>query len=179
MKGSARLAPPMIWVAPTAVIVGDVTIGDQSSVWHHAVLRGDDDAIVVGRQSNVQDNCVVHADRDFPARIGDRVVVGHGAIVHGCTIEDECTVGMGSVVMTGAHIGTNSYIGGGAVVPEGMKVPPRSIVLGVPAKVVKQATDEHVARIRRGVEAYLKLAPAQLPAWPAMQGNPEHRVERS
>lgn len=166
----------MIWVAPTAVIAGDVTIGDESSVWHHAVLRGDLDAIVIGKQSNVQDNCVVHVDEGQPARIGDRVVVGHGAIVHGCTIEDECTIGMGAILMTGAHIGSQSYVGGGAVVTENMKVPPRSIVLGVPAKVVKPASEEHLRRIQRGWSGYVELAKRQLPAWEPMRGNPEDRV---
>jgi carbonic anhydrase/acetyltransferase-like protein (isoleucine patch superfamily) len=179
MKGWVRLAAAMIWVAPTAVIAGDVTIGDESSVWHHAVLRGDEDAIVIGKQSNIQDNCVVHVDLGMPTRIGDRVVVGHGAIVHGCTIEDEVTVGMGSIVMTGAHIGSQSFLGGGTVVPEGMKIPPRSIVVGVPAKVIKPATDEHVRRITDGARTYVGLARAQLPSWPPMQGRAEDRVKRA
>jgi carbonic anhydrase/acetyltransferase-like protein (isoleucine patch superfamily) len=168
----------MIWLAPTAVITGDVTVGDESSVWHHAVLRGDMDAIVVGKQTNIQDNCVVHTDEGFPTRIGNRVVVGHGAIVHGCVIEDECTVGMGAIVMTGAHVGTQSYIGGGAVLTEGMKVPPRSIVLGVPAKVVKPASPEHLQRIERGWRGYVEIARQQLPAWPPMVGDPAHRVTK-
>lgn len=166
----------MIWLAPTAVIAGDVTIGDESSVWHHAVLRGDEDAVVIGRQSNIQDNCVVHVDKGFPTRIGDRVVVGHGAIVHGCTVEDEVTVGMGAVLMTGCHVGTQSFVGGGAVVTEGMNVPARSIVVGVPAKVVKQAGPEHLERIQSGWKTYLALARAQLPGWPPMKGDPAHRV---
>lgn len=168
----------MIWVAPSAVIVGDVTIGEESSVWHHAVLRGDLDAIEVGEATNIQEHCVVHVDEGRPARIGSRVVVGHGAIVHGCTIEDECTIGMGAIVMTGARIGTQSFVGGGAVVTEGMEVPPRSIVLGVPARVAKPAAQEHLARIERGWRGYVELARAQMPARPALKGSPERRVRR-
>lgn len=165
-----------IWVAPTAVITGDVAIGEESSVWHHAVLRGDMDAIVIGRQSNVQDNAVIHCDTDFPARLGDRVVVGHGAIVHGAVVEDECTVGMGSVVMTGAHIGTGSFLGGGAVVPENMKVPPRSVVVGVPAKVLKPVDDALLARIRGGALGYVDTARQSLPAREPLRGDAARRV---
>ncbi|HEV8359134.1 MAG TPA: gamma carbonic anhydrase family protein [Candidatus Thermoplasmatota archaeon] len=165
----------MIWVAPTAVIAGDVTVGDESSLWHHTVLRGDEDAIVVGKQSNLQDGCVVHEDRGTPTRIGDRVTVGHGAVIHGCTLEDEVTVGMGAIVTSGARVGTQSFIAAGAVIPEGMAIPARSIALGVPAKV-KPASAEHLARIDNGWRTYLALARAQLPAWPAMQGDAEHRV---
>lgn len=159
--------------------MGDVTVGDESSVWPNAVLRGDMDAIVIGRQSNIQDNCTVHCDEGFPARIGDRVVVGHGAIVHGATIEDEVTVGMGAIVMTGAHVGAGSYIGGGAVLTENLKVPPRSVVVGVPAKVIKATTEELVARTRRGALGYVEAARQQLPAWPPLRGDPEHRVRRA
>jgi carbonic anhydrase/acetyltransferase-like protein (isoleucine patch superfamily) len=167
----------MMWVAPTAVIAGDVTIGDESSVWHHAVLRGDEDAVVVGRQSNIQDNCVVHEDPGFPTHIGDRVVVGHGAIVHGCTLEDEVTVGMGAIVTSGCRVGTQSFIAAGAVLPEGTVVPPRSLALGVPAKV-RPATPENLARIDQGWRAYVALAKAQLPSWEPLQGNPALRVAR-
>lgn len=159
--------------------MGDVTVGDESSVWPNAVLRGDMDAIVIGRQSNIQDNCTVHCDEGFPARIGDRVVVGHGAIVHGATIEDEVTVGMGAIVMTGAHVGAGSYIGGGAVLTENFQVPPRSVVVGVPAKVIKATTEELVARTRRGALGYVEAARQQLPAWPPLLGDPEHRVRRA
>jgi carbonic anhydrase/acetyltransferase-like protein (isoleucine patch superfamily) len=173
-----RCASMPIWVAPTAVIAGDVSIGEGSSVWHHAVLRGDMDAIRIGAQSNVQDNAVVHTDEGMPATIGDRVVVGHGAIVHACTIGDEVTVGMGAIVMSGAQVGAGSYIGGGAVLTEGMVVPPRSIVVGVPAKVLKPATEEHVARTRRGALGYVEAARQQLPAWPPMVGDPALRLRR-
>lgn len=164
-----------IWVAPTAVIAGDVTVGEESSLWHHAVLRGDEDAIVVGKQSNIQDNCVVHVDHGIPCHIGDRVVVGHGAIVHGCTIEDECTIGMGAIVTSTARIGKRSFVAAGAVVPEGMVVPPESIAIGVPAKV-KPVTAELLGRIDRGWQTYITLARAQLPAWPPLEGDPAHRV---
>lgn len=151
------------WVAPTAVITGPVTLGEESSVWHHAVLRADYEPITLGRQSNVQDNCVVHTDEGLPTRIGDRVVVGHGAIIHACTIGDDVTVGMGAIVMNGAEVGAGSYVGGGTVITEFMKVSPRSIVVGVPGRVVKPATEEHVARTRRGALGYVELARRSLP----------------
>src|SRR5213078_2814817 len=108
----------MIYVAPTAVVVGDVSIEDGASVWHGAVLRGDFDAIVLGRDSNVQDNVVVHVDRGMPATIGARVTVGHAAVVHGCTIEDDCLIGMNATINSGAVIGRGSLVASGAVVRE-------------------------------------------------------------
>lgn len=180
MKAWSPLPAAMpIWVAPTSVIAGDVTIGEESSVWHHAVLRGDMDAIIVGRQSNVQDNCVVHTDEGSPTRIGDRVVVGHGAIVHGCTIGDEVTVGMGAIVMTGAVVGAGSYLGGGTVITEDAKIPPRSVVVGVPGKVLKPAPEDLVERTRRGALGYIEMARRSLPERAAMRGDPAKRLPRS
>ncbi|HVL88481.1 MAG TPA: gamma carbonic anhydrase family protein [Candidatus Thermoplasmatota archaeon] len=169
----------MIWLAPSAVVTGDVTIGDETSVWHHATLRGDTEAIVIGRQTNIQDNVVVHVDEGAPCRIGNRVVVGHGAIVHGCTVDDEVTIGMGAIITTGAHIGEQSFIGAGAVVSEGTKIPPRSIALGVPAKVHHLLQPHHLERIRHGWRNYLELAEAQLPKFPPLQGDAAKRVRTS
>jgi carbonic anhydrase/acetyltransferase-like protein (isoleucine patch superfamily) len=146
------------WVAPGAVLVGRVRLGDGSSVWYGAVLRGDGDAITVGAGSNVQDGTVVHADPGFPAVIGDGVVVGHGAVVHGCTVEDGCLIGMGSRVLNGARIGAGSLVAAGAVVLEGTQVPPGSLVAGVPAKVRRPLTDEEGAGIRLAAEHYIELA---------------------
>ena len=142
------------FVASNATVLGEVHLGELASVWFGAVLRGDVAVIRVGSRSNVQDNAVVHGDPGFPVSIGDRVTVGHGAIVHGCTVEDDCLIGMRSVVMNGAVIGRGSVVGVGAVVTEGMVVPPGSVVLGVPAKVRGECGEEHAAMIRRGAEHY-------------------------
>jgi carbonic anhydrase/acetyltransferase-like protein (isoleucine patch superfamily) len=126
-------------------------------VWPTAVLRADNDRITIGEESNVQDGAVIHVDPGFPCTVGKRVTIGHRAVVHGATIEDECLIGMGAVVLNGAVIGAGSLVGAGAVVREGMQVPPGSLVLGVPAKVVKQVDDETRARILRGAAAYVKM----------------------
>lgn len=146
------------WVAPTAVLVGQVRLGPGASAWYGAVLRGDGDAITVGAGSNVQDGCVVHADPGFPATIGDGVVIGHGAVVHGCTIEDGALIGMGSRVLNGACIGAGSLVAAGAVVLEGTQVPPGSLVAGVPAKVRRPLTEQETAGIRAGAESYVAQA---------------------
>lgn len=148
----------MPFVHSLAAVLGDVTLGDRASVWPFAVLRGDSDRIVVGPESNVQDGAVLHADPGAPCTLGARVTVGHRAIVHGATIEDDCLIGMGSIVLNHAVIGRGSLVGAGAVVPEGMKVPPGSIVLGIPARVVKPVDDATRARISHGAQAYVELA---------------------
>ncbi len=149
---------PTAFIAPGAVLVGEVTVGARAGIWFNAVLRGDIDRIVVGEDSNVQDGTVVHMDEGSPALIGARVTIGHNAIIHGCTIEDDALVGMGAVVLTGARIGAGSLIGAGALVRERQVIPPGSIALGMPAKVVAPATDEHRAGMRRGWEHYVALA---------------------
>jgi len=148
---------PTAFIHPLAFVCGDVTLGARASVWPHAVLRGDGDAIVVGDESNLQDGVIVHVDPGVPCTIGARVTVGHRAIVHGATIEDDCMVGMGAIVLNGARVGSGSVIGAGAVVREGMVVPPNSLVLGVPARIIRATTDEDRERIRRTVAAYLAL----------------------
>ena len=148
---------PTAFIHPRAVVLGDVTLGAHASVWPTAVLRGDSDRIVVGAETNVQDGSVLHADHGLPALIGARVAIGHRAIVHGAVVEDGCLIGMGSVVLNGARVGAGSIIGAGAVVTEGMQIPPGSLVLGVPARVVKQVTPQMQARIAATVDAYLEL----------------------
>jgi carbonic anhydrase/acetyltransferase-like protein (isoleucine patch superfamily) len=140
-----------------AVVLGDVTLGPRVSVWPTTVLRGDSAPIVVGAESNVQDGTIVHADEGLPAIIGARVAIGHRAIVHGCTIEDDCLIAMGAIILNGAHIGSGSLIGAGAVVTEGMRVPPNSLVLGVPGRVVRETTPEMRERMAATVKAYLGL----------------------
>lgn len=147
-----------VFIAENATLLGDVTIGDSSGVWFGAVLRGDRDRIVVGAGSNVQDNVTVHASTGFPTLIGDRVSIGHGAIVHGCTISDEVLVGMGAIVMNGAVVGEGSIIGAGAVVTEGKVVPPGSVVVGVPGKVVKQVDEAQREHIRENAKVYVEMA---------------------
>ena len=121
-------------MAPTATVIGDVLLGAETGIWFGAVLRGDRDRIEIGAGSNVQDNAVVHTSRGFPARIGKEVSVGHGAILHGCTIGDRVLVGMGAIVMNGAVVGEDSIIAAGAVVTEGSAIPPGSVVMGVPGR---------------------------------------------
>lgn len=148
---------PTAFIHPLAFVCGDVSLGARASVWPGAVLRADNDAIVVGDESNLQDGVIVHVDPGLPCRIGARVAVGHRAIVHGATVEDDCLVGMGAILLNRAHVGTGSIIGAGAVVREGMVVPPNSLVLGVPGRVVRDTTEEERGRIRRTVEAYVAL----------------------
>jgi carbonic anhydrase/acetyltransferase-like protein (isoleucine patch superfamily) len=125
-----------VYVAPSAVVTGDVVLGDESSVWHNAVVRGDIDYIRIGRRSNVQDGAVIHVTGGiWPVRLGDRVSLAHGAIVHGCVIEDDCLVGIGAMVLDGAVLGRGSLVAAGCVVPEGVRVPPGSLIAGVPGKV--------------------------------------------
>ncbi len=146
------------FIAPGAVVVGEVDLGPGSSVWFQTVIRGDVARVEVGEITNLQDGAVVHVDEGFPALIGARVTVGHRAVIHGCTIEDDCLIGMGAIVLTGARVGAGSLVAAGALVREGEVVPPGSIVRGLPAKVVGAATDEHRAMIRRGSEHYAALA---------------------
>ncbi|HTQ50615.1 MAG TPA: gamma carbonic anhydrase family protein [Candidatus Acidoferrales bacterium] len=144
-----------VYVAKTAVVLGDVTIGAHSSVWYGAVLRGDINRIVVGHHSNIQDNAVLHLADDFACIIGNWVTVGHGAIVHACTVGDEVLVGMGAVILDGAVVGKQSIIGAKALVTQGMKIPPGSLVLGAPAKVVRKLTKKERAGLKWWAEKYV------------------------
>ena len=145
-----------VFVAPGAVIVGDVTLGDRASVWFNAVVRGDRAPVSIGEESNIQDGAVVHVDPPSPARIGARVVVGHRAVIHGATVEDECLVGIGAVLLNDCVIGRHSIVGAGAVVTEKTQVPPRSLVLGVPARVVRTLPANIAERIRRNAAVYVE-----------------------
>lgn len=138
--------------------MGDVTLGPRASVWYGTVLRGDMDRIVVGEATNLQDGTVVHVDAGRPALIGARVGVGHRAIVHGCTVEDDCLIGMGSVLLNGVVIGTGSVVAAGAVLREGMVVPPGSVVMGVPARVVRPVDETLRTRIHETWQHYVQEA---------------------
>lgn len=148
---------PEVWLAPGAVLVGDVEMAEESSVWYGCVLRGDVNRIRIGARSNIQDGTVIHlGDRD-PTVVGEDVVVGHRAVLHGCTIGDRCLIGIQATILDGAVIGHGSLIGAGAVVPAGMEVPPNSLVLGTPAKVVKSLSPE-AEEFHRGLAAkYCRL----------------------
>lgn len=148
-----------VFVAPTAAVVGDVTLGDGASVWYGASMRGDVHWISVGPGSNVQDCATVHVSRGtHPCRIGAGVTVGHNAVVHGCTLEDDVLVGMGAVVLDGAVVGAGSIVGAGALVTGGTVVPPRSLVLGSPARVVRALTDAEVERNRANAAHYVRMS---------------------
>ncbi|WP_371498036.1 gamma carbonic anhydrase family protein [Kitasatospora sp. NBC_00374] len=151
---------PTAFVAPNAVVVGSVTVAARASVWYGAVLRGDAESISVGADTNIQDNCTVHSDLGFPAVLGERISVGHNAVLHGCTVEDDVLVGMSATVLNGARIGAGSLIAAGAVVPQGMQVPPGSLVAGVPARVKRELTEEERAGIKANGEGYVLLAGA-------------------
>lgn len=150
------LIDPSAFVAPTASVLGDVAIGAESSVWFGAVIRGDTEAIRIGNQTNIQDLCVLHADPGFPCQLGDRVTVGHGAIVHGAVVEDDVMIGMRAVVMNGARIGRGSLIAVGAVVLEGTQIPPDSVVMGMPGKVTRSASDRDRALIVHAAQHYIE-----------------------
>ena len=148
---------PTAYVHPAAVVTGDVTLGARVSVWPTAVIRGDTDRIIIGPETNVQDGTIVHVDHGVPTMIGARVGIGHRAIVHGATIEDDVLIAMGAVLLNHVHVGTGSIVGAGAVCTEGMRIPPNSLVLGVPARVVRETTEAERDRIRKTVESYLQL----------------------
>jgi len=153
---------PTAFIAPGAVVVGEVTLGARSSVWFNSVLRGDTDRIEVGEESNIQDNSVVHVDEGSPARIGARVTIGHRAVIHGCEIGDECLIGMGAVVLSGARIGAGSLIGAAALVREGQEIPPGSLAVGMPARVIGRVDDSHRTAIREGNRHYVELSRSYL-----------------
>jgi carbonic anhydrase/acetyltransferase-like protein (isoleucine patch superfamily) len=144
-RGRFPRVHPTAYIDFSAQVIGDVEIGEESSIWMCVVIRGDVHRIRIGRRSNVQDGTVVHVMKDtHPTTIGDEVTIGHGALVHGCTIEDRCLIGMGAILLNGAHVGSGSIVAAGSLVPEGTRIPPRSLVMGVPGKV-KRTLDESAA----------------------------------
>lgn len=157
-----RLSPQAL-MAENATAIGDVTAGPGASLWYGAVLRADQAPITVGEGSNIQDNAVVHVSPGFPAAIGKNVTVGHGAIVHGATVEDECIIGMGAILLNGCVIGKGSLVAAGALVTQGKVIPPGSLVMGSPAKVVRALTAQELAGGMASARTYLELARKQLP----------------
>lgn len=150
---------PAAYVSPHAVVIGDVRLAAHASVWPMAVLRGDINFIEIGEGSNIQDGSIVHLADDLPVRVGKLVTVGHRAILHACTVEDECLIGMGATILDGAVIGKGSIIGAHALVTKGMQIPPGSLVLGSPAKVVRALSPEEIADIRTWADHYIALGP--------------------
>ncbi|MEU2337391.1 gamma carbonic anhydrase family protein [Streptomyces sp. NPDC006654] len=149
-----------VFVAPTASVIGDVTLKAGASVWYGAVIRGDVEKITVGAQANVQDNATLHADPGFPVRVGERVSIGHNAVVHGATVEDDCLIGMGATVLNGAVIGAGSLVAAQALVPQGMVVPAGSLVAGVPAKVRRELSEEERQGVTLNGTLYAELGKA-------------------
>ena len=152
-----------VFIAPSADVLGDVTLGDDSSVWYQAVLRGDINRILVGPRSNIQDGAVVHLADDFPAVIGELVTIGHKAVVHACTIHDEVLVGMGAIILDGAVIRKNSLVAAGSVVTPGKDFPPGSMIMGSPAKVVRNLTPEEIKSLEVSADHYVELARSYFP----------------
>lgn len=156
-EGKSPLVEPSAWVAPNATVVGDVTLMKDASVWYTAVIRAEQARIVVGAGSNIQDGCIVHADPRLPVALGAKVSVGHRAVIHGCTVEDEVLIGMGAVILNGCHIHTGSVVAAGTVITEATQVPPNSLVVGVPGRIHRNTTEAERSDIRANAEAYQVL----------------------
>lgn len=157
LDGVAPILPPdgACWIAPSATVIGKVTIGEGVGIWFGAVLRGDGEPIVINANSNIQEHAVVHTDPGFPVTVGSGCTIGHRAILHGCTIGENVLVGMGAIVLNGARVGSNSLIGAGALIAEGREIPPGSLVLGVPGKVVRTLTEDEIGRLRGSAAHYV------------------------
>ena len=147
-----------LFIAPDAAVIGAVELGEESSVWFGAVLRGDNEPIRIGARSNIQDGSVVHTDPSFPTTVGEDVTVGHRVILHGCTVEDGCTIGMGAILLNGCRVGAHSLVAAGALLPEGRDYPPGSLIMGMPARAVRELTAEERLRVAEGAEIYVRNA---------------------
>jgi carbonic anhydrase/acetyltransferase-like protein (isoleucine patch superfamily) len=158
-KGVEPTVDPSVYVAPGAFIIGDVVIGPESSIWFGTVVRADVHYIRIGAQTNIQDQCVLHVTRGTHAlNLGNRITVGHRAIIHGCTMEDGCLIGMGAVLLDGCHVGAEAIVAAGAVVAEGSHIPPRTLAMGVPAEPLREVNDKELARARASTSHYIELA---------------------
>lgn len=158
-KGIFPVLGEGVFIEDSAQVIGDVRIGRDSSVWFNAVVRGDVHYIRIGDRTNVQDNSTLHVTKDtYPLVLGNDITVGHNVVLHGCTVKDRCLIGMGAIVLDNAEIGEDSIVGAGALVKEGMKVPPGSLVVGVPAKVVRELTGEEKARLLKSAQNYIEYA---------------------
>lgn len=153
-----NMANNSVFIAPGAIVLGDVTLGEDVGIWYHATIRGDRAPIVIGNRSNVQDNAVVHVDANYPVTIGDNVTIGHGAIIHGCEIGDNSLVGMGAIIMNGARIGKNCIVGAGALVTQNTLVPDNSLILGNPAKIKREVTTAELDSNLQNAQVYVEEA---------------------
>jgi len=156
-------APGGAWIAEGAVVTGDVTLGEDANVWFGCVLRGDDAPLLIGPRSNVQDGTIVHADPGVPNRIGADVTIGHRCVLHGAEVEDRCLIGMGAILLGGSRIGAGSIVGAGALVKENAVIPPRSLVVGVPARVVREVTQEEYDHLLEHAAGYVEAVRRYLP----------------
>ena len=147
---------PSVFVAKGAVVLGDVTIEKDCSIWYNATVRSTESYIKIGKGSNVQDNAVIHVSHDYPTTIGSYVTIGHGAIIHGCSIDDNALIGMGAIILNGAKIGKNCIIAAGALVPQNKEIPDNSLVMGSPGKIVRQVTEDEIKHNRKNAEDYIK-----------------------
>ncbi len=157
-KGKKPVIAESAFIAPNSTIIGDCTISENCSIWFNAVIRADVNEIRIGSGTNIQDGAVLHCDHDYGVSIADNVTIGHNAIVHGCTIESNCIIGMGSTILDGAHIGENCIIGANSLVTSNKKIPKGSLVMGSPAKVVRELTPEEIEGIKKSVEGYVELS---------------------
>lgn len=157
-RGIAPKVAPSAYVDPSAQVIGEVTIGERSSIWPCASLRGDMGPITIGEETSIQDCCALHLDTGFPLTVGDRVTVGHAVTLHGCTVEDDALIGIGATILNGARIGKGAVVAAGTLVPEGMHVAPNTLVMGVPAKPRRAVAPEEQARFQEGVEHYVEKA---------------------
>lgn len=157
-KGNSPDIKKANFVAESADVIGDVTAGENSSIWYNCTIRGDIASIKIGKNSNIQDNSVVHVGHGVSTIIGDNVTIGHRVLLHGCTIENGCLIGMGSIILDNSVIGSESIVGAGSLVTMGKKFPPRSLILGSPAKVVRTLTEDEVESIRKNVSSYVAIS---------------------
>jgi carbonic anhydrase/acetyltransferase-like protein (isoleucine patch superfamily) len=157
-RGIAPRIALSAYVDPSAVVIGDVEIGEESSIWPHVSIRGDTALISIGSQTSIQDNTVMHADEGIPCTVGNRVTVGHSVVLHGCTVEDDALIGIGAIILNNARIGRGAVVAAGALVPEGMQVPPDTLVMGSPAKPKRPVKPEEQARFREGMRHYVEKA---------------------
>lgn len=145
-----------VFIAPGSYIIGDTTVGANSTIWFGAVLRGDENSITIGEKTSIQDNVTIHQSADTPVIVGDEVTVGHNAVIHGCKIGNRCIIGMGSTIMDNVEIGEECIIGANTLIPPGKKIPPRSLVMGSPGKVVKEITEKHEDLIQLSIDTYVQ-----------------------
>ncbi|MGJ3239432.1 MAG: gamma carbonic anhydrase family protein [Anaerolineae bacterium] len=154
----AEQAHPSAWIAPGAVVIGDVHLGQEVSVWFNSVIRGDTEIIRIGARSNIQDLCMIHADPGFPSVIGEDCTVGHRAIIHGAQVDNLCLIGMGAILLNGVKVGAESIVGAGALLTQGKHYPPRSLILGSPARVVRTLSDDDLYQLRASAAHYVAKA---------------------